>query len=143
VHCRVYLDGGERDIEFVGGEAVGLDVGDAYFVGGGGGVVDYADGEQDVCCYSCGENGLEGVVDVLADYVDSAWGARHELRCVAVICFELGEESLPSCCLGGEGISGVYILEGLYDWDCSCHCVVGWGCFLCFCGGFEGGCSRG
>ena len=58
---------------------------------------------------------------MFADDVDSAWRARYEVWSAAIIALELLEEFLPSGCLCREGVFCVDVLQGLCDWDRSCH----------------------
>lgn len=75
-----------------------------------------------------GKNRIQRVVDVLADDVHSAGGARDKLGLVAVGRLELGEEVVPSFCLRGEGIGRVDVLERVGDGDGAGHCDVdSWG----------------
>ena len=111
------------NVELAGLELGVLDVGDldpegallgSWQVGG--------DGDDGVGGDGHGKHRVQGVVDVLADDVHSAGGARHELGLVAVGGLKLGEEVVPSFLLRGEGIGCVDVLERVGDGDGAGHC---------------------
>lgn len=58
---------------------------------------------------------------MLADDVDAAGGAGDKGRGVAVGLLELLEEVVPSWALGGEGVWGVDVGEGVCDGDWPGH----------------------
>ncbi len=81
VNFGVDVDGFVWDIEFVGGKLLGLNVGHFDLVAAFWGlrVVNYTYSKKDVGRDGHGEDGVEGVVDVFADNVDSAGRARYKV----------------------------------------------------------------
>jgi len=118
VDCGININCTIWDLEFAGGELFGLNIGDFDLVGLGGswGIFEDSDCDQDIGCYCHRENGVEGVVDVLANDIDSAWRTGHELCWMSKIALELLQEGLPSCGLTCQSIFSVDVLEGLCDW---------------------------
>lgn len=94
-------------------EAGGENVGDFDCEGGSGrrgrnGVY----GEEGVGGYCHGEDGVEGVVDVLADDVDSAGRTGDEFSGLAIVGFELPEEGIPAHALSKNCVFGVDVGQG-------------------------------
>lgn len=110
------------DFEGAGGELVALEVCDLEFEGGRvrGSFVD-GDGEDGVGGDGHRQDGVEGVVDVLADDVHATRRAGDEGGGVAVLHLELVKQRVPALCLDGEGIFGVDVGEGRRGGDGAGH----------------------
>lgn len=134
VHRGVNLDGVRGNVELAGGEFGGLDVGDLNLesarlhVGG----VDFGgDGDDGIGGNGHGQDGVERVVNVLANNVDSAWGAGDKVGGLAICRLELGQEIVPPFALGGEGICCVDLVQrprerdwAGHDQECSMEMVL-------------------
>lgn len=65
------------------------------------------DGEEGISRYCHGKDFVEGVIDMLANDVDTTWGSRDKGSRVAILGGEGGEEVVPALLLRGEGICGI------------------------------------